>query len=453
MPTPCLRVVAALLLAGCTGSGLVEPAEIRPPIRVSIAERAAPIRFARLVLGVPRGSTIGVHLPGWFCYGPYDPVVLGASRDLIQDPEVIAVFEQEMSAAGYDVVGANRMFALDDEMARTRFQIGARITRLGMDLCQHRNLLYLLSDAGVSGEASMTVEWEVYAPLERRVVYATATSGHAELDEPSQTGAMVLAQRAFAAAVANLAADRGFHDLIFAAGAPSRIFGGSEAAAAWTGGGAAAGGGGAAEPITIVPAVPSGGPIAERIEAVRAASVLIRVPDGHGSGVFVGSDGYILTNAHVVGAAGQVAVRLLSGRELTGEVVRRDRLRDVALVRVPGTGFPALPVRATPVGVGEEVYAVGAPLDRRLQDTVTRGIVSAVRLHPDSGLPVIQSDVTIQHGNSGGPLVDARGTLVAIAVSGHMDAADRTVGLNFFVPIADALDRLDLRMGSAAAAR
>lgn len=456
---PLLRILSALLLAGCA-SGLVQPAEIRPPIRIGIAEQTAPIRFSRLMLGVQRGSAIGTYVAGFSCFGPYEPLVLTRSRDAVNDPEYIAVFEQEMSAAGYAVVSANRMFRdEEDDEARTRYHIGARITRLGVDLCRRRNIFYLLTDAGATGEASMTVEWEVFDPLSRRVVYAAASNGHAEIDEPSVAALDILTQQAFAAAVNNLAADRGFHEVLATAAVPGRIFGGSGGTGSGTApvpapvSGPAPGDRDRGEPIRIPALPPFTGPVSGHMEAVRAAAVMIRSGVGLGSGFFVSSDGTIVTNAHVVGASDRVGVTLPSGRALTGTVLRREPVRDVALVKVPGTGFPALPVRPTPIGVGEEVFAIGTPLLAGLQGTVTRGIVSALRRDARSGLPVIQSDVTIQHGNSGGPLVDGSGNAVGVTMSGHMDGSQRSVGLNFFIPIGDALDRLNLLVGEATAAR
>ena len=112
----------------------------------------------------------------------------------------------------------------------------------------------------------------------------------------------------------------------------------------------------------------------------------------HGSGVLVSQDGLVLTNYHVVGNSERVRVVLDDGTALTGVVERRHKVRDVALVRVEGGHFTALPVRAQPLTVSEEVYAIGAPLQERLRGTVTRGIVSAFRRDRLTGLETIQAE-------------------------------------------------------------
>jgi S1-C subfamily serine protease len=93
--------------------------------------------------------------------------------------------------------------------------------------------------------------------------------------------------------------------------------------------------------------------------------------------------------------------------------------------------------------VGESVFAIGAPLERDLQGTVMRGIVSAHRVQ--DGYAIIQSDVNTNHGMSGGPLLDEQGRVVALVESGRTEKAlsgDVTQSLNFFTPVGDALKYL-----------
>jgi S1-C subfamily serine protease len=143
-----------------------------------------------------------------------------------------------------------------------------------------------------------------------------------------------------------------------------------------------------------------------------------------GSGVIYRSDGYILTNHHVVDGAEEVRVRLSSGDVLDAEVVGSDQLNDLAVLRVERTGLPAINVRSEdePLIVGETVIAIGSPFG--LDASVTTGIISALNREiavdeaEEGGrlvIPsVIQTDAAINPGNSGGALVDARGQLVGI---------------------------------------
>lgn len=186
---------------------------------------------------------------------------------------------------------------------------------------------------------------------------------------------------------------------------------------------------------------------------VQHQAVLVAAGASHGSGFFVDPDGLLLTNAHVVGNADRVRVVLQDGVPLVGTVERVHRKRDVALVRVPRGRYPALPLRLDPPPVSEAVLAVGAPLSERMQGTVTRGIVSSHRKDRLTGYPLLQADVTVHPGNSGGPLLDANGNVVGITVSGLSSAEGLNTGLNFFIPIADALARLNLRVEGGGDAR
>jgi S1-C subfamily serine protease len=173
------------------------------------------------------------------------------------------------------------------------------------------------------------------------------------------------------------------------------------------------------------------------VAGAMSSVVLILAPSGHGSGFLVSNDGYILTNEHVVKSAREVRIRWSDGSETRGTVERADKRRDVALIKTdPGARKPLL-FRTTPPVVGETVLAVGAPLDVQFQGTVTRGIVSTPnRMY--GGLRYVQSDVMVNEGNSGGPLLDEQGQVVAITDLGYTGGQEGPTGINLFVPIDDA---------------
>jgi S1-C subfamily serine protease len=177
------------------------------------------------------------------------------------------------------------------------------------------------------------------------------------------------------------------------------------------------------------------------MRAVRASVVTVRSVAGHGSGFFIDSAGHILTNAHVVADSDRVKVILESGQQLDGTVIAADARRDVAVVKVAPAGLPGLPLQAARPEIGAEVYAVGSPLLEELSGTVSKGIVSAYRSF--DGLDYIQSDVTTVEGSSGGPLLDDRGNVVGITVSGFTEA-EAPVGVNLFIPIGEALRALGI---------
>ena len=162
---------------------------------------------------------------------------------------------------------------------------------------------------------------------------------------------------------------------------------------------------------------------------------------GLGSGFIVSQDGYILTNAHVVADADDVTVRLADAkREFKAKVIGIDRRTDIALIKVDATGLPVVTFGSSEkLKVGEWVAAIGSPFG--FANTITAGIVSAKgRTLPDeSYVPFIQTDVAVNPGNSGGPLLNLRGEVVGInsliysQTGGYM-------GLSFAIPIEVAMD-------------
>jgi S1-C subfamily serine protease len=194
----------------------------------------------------------------------------------------------------------------------------------------------------------------------------------------------------------------------------------------------------AAEKIQIAAAAPLEGGVSSNVPMLQAAVVTISTGRGTGSGFFV-SDGHVITNQHVVGDFKFVKVRLASGREIPGEVLRSDRKRDVALIKTEPIGAKSLGIRLTEPNVGEDLYAIGSPLGEKFSGTMTKGILSGHRIMNEQRW--IQSDVAILPGNSGGPLLDTSGRVVGISC---LALASGMANLNLFIPIGEAMSKLDL---------
>ncbi|HET8818638.1 MAG TPA: DegQ family serine endoprotease [Xanthomonadaceae bacterium] len=156
-----------------------------------------------------------------------------------------------------------------------------------------------------------------------------------------------------------------------------------------------------------------------------------------GSGFIVSEDGYVLTNHHVVDGASDIVVQLSDRREYTAELVGSDPPSDVALLKIDAEGLPALRVGDSgALRPGQWVVAIGSPFG--LDHSVTAGIVSAVgRSNPYANqqyVPFIQTDVAINRGNSGGPLLDTRGQVVGIN-SQIFSNSGGYMGVSFAIPI------------------
>ncbi|MDI1308333.1 MAG: DegQ family serine endoprotease [Methylotenera sp.] len=159
-----------------------------------------------------------------------------------------------------------------------------------------------------------------------------------------------------------------------------------------------------------------------------------------GSGFIISSDGYILTNAHVVSEADEVIVRLFDKREFKAKIIGSDKRTDVALVKIEATGLPKVNIGdPAKLKVGEWVAAIGSPFG--LENTMTAGIVSAKgrALPQENFVPFIQTDVAINPGNSGGPLFNLAGEVVGIN-SQIYSRSGGSMGLSFSIPIDVAID-------------
>ena len=183
---------------------------------------------------------------------------------------------------------------------------------------------------------------------------------------------------------------------------------------------------------------PSTSDFRSQLHSLKTSTVVIKVDKGHGSGVFIGKGGYIMTNAHVVGRSKKVKV-VYAGQDYDALVVQKNQRRDVAVLRILSkVGDPTLPsISVFPADTGDDVFVIGTPLDLSLSHTVTKGIVSANRKL--NGKNYLQTDASINPGNSGGPAFNSRGEIIGIAVAGIVDQSGSSTGINYLIPIREAL--------------
>ena len=161
------------------------------------------------------------------------------------------------------------------------------------------------------------------------------------------------------------------------------------------------------------------------------------VPRGVGSGFIISADGYVMTNAHVVDGADEVYVTLTDKREFKAKIIGSDKRTDVALVKIEGTNLPRLAMGdSDKIRAGEWVIAIGSPFG--LENTVTAGIISAKARDTGDYLPLIQTDVAVNPGNSGGPLINMRGEVIGIN-SQIYSRSGGYMGISFAVPIDEAM--------------
>ncbi len=458
MRTTILFALALLTLSACMAP--VKKVDYQEATPVPETAHPAPFRLGNILLRLPLGHTIGnygTETLDLFCMGGFE-AESNILRVNIDPPSARKAFYQTMASLGYDVTGSEEFLfeeEADDDLLRTEFKVGAKITNARMDACyQDRNMLKSIfsRNYGDKGKLYLEVEWSIYDSLRKTTVYKVTTEGYVNRKRANYDGLALMFNDAFAMATHNLAADTAFHDLMVNGKRPPREQwqekkkDHTESRRKFD----------AKEDVVIANPPPSQKPIAQNMEQARKIAVMVEGGAGHGSGFFITKQGHILTNSHVVGEA--LRVRVVSAdkeEKMIAEVLRRDPVRDVALLKleeIPSDlKIPTVPVQTTWPSVGSEAYAIGAPMNTRYQDTVTRGIISAHRRNYSMmGVKqnFLQADIEIHGGNSGGPLLDQYGNLAGLSVAGYTAESNTGVGLNFFVPVDEALKTLNITLSN-----
>jgi serine protease Do len=358
---------------------------------------------------------IGELQKGWLCSKtgniPWNKKVY----DLFSS-KLAMVVRTELEKAHYPIP-ADTIFDTPKDKAKTTsdLHIGMLIKDVNANLC--------IKSDGVLGGVYMKVFWQVYSPEAQKVVFETTTEGVFQPGEKVNITVDRFFLNAFTSAVRNLLARQGYYDAITNMTTIKAVSDGVGA-------------------LKLKRGNMSVKPLTDIITDLRSAVVTIISDAGSGTGFFVSQDGYLLTNQHVVGAAKFIKVKLPTGRELLGEVLLSDKNRDVALIKTEPIAVHPIIIRISEPNIGEEVYVLGSPLGDKFNTTLTRGILSGYRTFEEKRY--LQSDVAILPGNSGGPLLDAKGSVIGVSVAGL--GAKGLAGMNFFIPIGDALTKLNIEL-------
>jgi S1-C subfamily serine protease len=329
------------------------------------------------------------------------------------------IFDEELKAAAGKAANTGGLFSTEASPP-PELLAAVKITDMQGRFCKSCGLI--LSSGRWEGAVVMTAHWEIYSVAEQKVVAAAdITSGYTAPPKGIGGDPSLMINDAFRDNVRRLI---DFTDFRRAVAAPAQ----------------------AGQPATAPPSTLATLDLtsSRRKPGIAQASLsvaLVLSPQGSGSGFLVSDDGLLITNHHVVGAAKVVRLKWPDGGETVGEVLRSDPRRDVALIRTAPGGRPGLGLRHTIAQQGETVFAIGSPLGAQFQNTMSKGIVSALRTQ--QGQAFIQSDVMVNHGSSGGPLLDETGRVIGLTASGQL-VNEAPVGINFFIPIDDALKTLNL---------
>lgn len=414
-----LSIITACLHCVCPMPARAEPARVKQAEERPVVSFPSGVQGRQVYLKKQKThfqnppARIGELQKGWIC-STEGNIVWSVKTYNLLTTKLSGAFRAELEKAGYPIPSISDSI-FDDSKDKAG---SAAELHVGM-LIKEVNANFCVKDEGILGGVYMKIFWQAYAPEIQKVVFEATSEGTYQPGGTEKIVAQEFFVRAFSAAARNLLAERRFLDIVTDVRPLKPMFA-------------------AAETIRLNGVGPSNEPLAKNITALRSAVATVFGERGSGSGFFVSQDGYLLTNQHVVGNAKFVKVKLPTGRELVGEVIRSDKLRDVALVKTESIAAQPIALRSSDPNIGEDVFALGSPLGDQFNSTLTRGILSGYRTIENKRY--LQSDVSILPGNSGGPLLDAQGAVVGITVGGM--GAKGLAGMNFFIPIADALARL-----------
>ena len=393
---PLVGAVLALACATPKASPRIEPG--REPIRIEAGE-TSPILVEKMILRLPAGTVYGGVYTRQRPRKPIQELVHTSKHTETEEFNILLT--DRMNELGYRAVDPTEAVFTPDSTVKTRFRLVGVITDLRVDTFRDFH-----SPERSYQTADLEMEVRLYDARVKDVVYAGSFRGEGRAEGTTP----VALPQAVLSAVEGALSDERFVERV-------------------TGDGALASEDG--DPVRI-PACPH----ADRrlpadVTSVAQAVVTVRQGGATGSGVLISPDGHVLTAAHLLSADQSPRVGLRNLVEFEAVVERVDPLADVALLRIPGTGHACVPLAgAAHAAVGADVFAIGVPLDERLAGSVTRGIVSG---RPTiDGQELLQTDASINLGNSGGPVLSSDGRVLGIISSKFFGPGIEGVG--FAVP-------------------
>jgi serine protease Do len=410
---PIATVLAAGLAMFSVHAAFADTVEAGPGINVSADGIKKTVQFRNWKVNLDTPNKIGTVSTGLFCTGAKD---MGYSTEYnkLFLADVAQTFRDKSLALGYPRFNGSDSAFAEGEISSADYRMGFTLLDINQTLC--------ISGADVSGSGKLKLKAELFSNKLQKVVYSRIVEGTFSTDNKVQLNDFI--RKLIGNTLDPMFADQKYADNF------------RENATA----GALASASGTAAPILVKNGARQADKVTKDSKGILSTVVTIETGGGSGSGFYIGRDGYVITNQHVVGDARYVKVKMGDGYAVPGEVVRRNAARDVALIKTDIEPPTALFVRTTAPRIGEEVFAVGSPFGAQLNSTVTRGVLSGERTMDEKRF--LQSDVAINPGNSGGPLVDADGALIAVADLKRNNAS----GIGLFIPIEEVLATLGLNV-------
>jgi S1-C subfamily serine protease len=394
---------------------------VKEPNEYSLSKENRQISISNITLDMANSENENVRIGRMTCGRyPVDLYWTDGVSDL-KARDIGGVISNTFNKLGYSTENA-----IGSIPAAGNLILKAKIKDLKITFCANKK-----DKTRAKASSLVDVDWVLYDPIsdEELLVYKTRGSHVGINGSFIKEGTKKSLENTFAAATKNLLANTEFTDYIF----PVDL---SEMKEKFD------------DEIDVEYEIGSGsGRFSLVADNVKKNSVTIKTKNGHGSGVFINDEGYILTNAHVVGDEKDLIV-IFEDQEYNAILVRKERIRDVALVKVKDYIFGADGVKISneKPNIGDNLYVIGSPLKIELKHTVTKGIVSANRTL--NGQDFIQTDAAINRGNSGGAVFNDSGELVALTVAGVFTNTGASLNINYLIPIDDAILTLNIKSKS-----
>jgi S1-C subfamily serine protease len=415
---------SALMLAVCIAACTTQVAQVRvnPPQIVPPGVDSKPIQLKKISSKLAKGDPIGTSRFTLLCI-PGPELEWKDGRSSVTDEEFTERFKTDLTKYNYKVVGDSTALFEDPSAWRAEILVAGVITSIDVDACAQMSDFGNWRDA--KGGAVVKVQWQVFGQQERKVIYEVTTEGSFHTEDSEPGGVPMLLTSAFSAATQNLMADPGFFKLVLKPRNAAKPAGGKTAL----------------EPIQIaIPTEPLSG-----VAEAKSAAVFVSAGPRYGAGVVISHNGYVLASQSVVESAHVVKVRLGSGVEVVGVVVRSFPQSEVALIKVNEKNLPAAELRLTPSGkVGEEVFAVSVQPRGTTGPSISRGAIGSAR--GELGAKYLQSDAKLNADNAGAPLLDKDGKVIGIAAFRPKQNATTSSTPTYFIPVDDAMARLALSL-------
>lgn len=366
------------------------------------------LQFEKLLIEFNNGQQIGEATLG----NRKEPIRWDQSGVSGGTVEFNNIADKELKDFGYRIYTASKLFS-DDQNVEPKLILAGTLSSISYNTSLH----FLES----KGSCKMAIEWQLYSRVKNKVVFKYNTEGYFyKRNSNSET----IIKECFRDAMDNLLNSDTFSQVVI----KQEHFGNESSPKN-------------SQVVSIKRIQPQ--KFNSRVDLVQAlikSCVTVKCDNGFGSGFFVTNDGLIITNSHVVNQSKTISVVMENGIDMPAELIYEDQDFDLAIIRVKGRGFkPVSMGNSDDARVGIEVTAIGTPRLEELNQTVTKGILSGKRIF--DGRSFLQTDATINGGNSGGPLFNEAGEVIGINTYKIRGAE----GLNLSIPINVAIDRLNIK--------